>query len=137
MKNSERSRARRRKHLPPCRTGGTLISLGDLPNYHKALKLNESFSHLLDKPVASSRYAALSIDDITKLEETCVIGFVEAQSFSLWFIATMFEFLKDSNCVPEDSVFWQLISAMMNALTTQAKTTFSLQEFLQQTRQES
>ena len=62
---------------------------------------------------------------------------MEAQSFSLWSIATMFEFLKDSNCISEDSLFRQLVSCMMRALTTQAKTTFSLQEFLQQTRRES
>ena len=62
---------------------------------------------------------------------------MESQSFSLWSIATMFEFLKDSNCVRENSVFQQLISSMMTALTSQAKTAFSLQEFLQQVRRES
>ena len=88
---------------------GDAYRFGDFPDYHKALKLNESFSQLLDKPVASSHYVTLSLDGITKLE-TCVRGFVEVQLFSLWSIATMFEFLKDSNCVPEDSVFRQLIS---------------------------
>ena len=33
---------------------GDAYRLGDLPDYHKALKLNESFLRLLDKPVASS-----------------------------------------------------------------------------------
>ena len=37
-------------------------------DYHKTLKINENFSHLLDKPVVSSRYVTLSISDITKLE---------------------------------------------------------------------
>ena len=59
------------------------------------------------------------------------------QLFFLWFIVTMFKFLKDSNCVPEDSVFRQFISSMMTILTSQAKTAFSLQKFLQQVRQES
>ena len=68
---------------------GDAYRLGDLSDYHKALKLNETFSHLLDKPVASSRHVALSVEDITKLE-TCVRGMVEAQSFSLWSITTMF-----------------------------------------------
>ena len=110
--------------------------LGDCPDYHKALRVNESFERLLDKPVSSSRHVALSLDDISKLE-TCARGLVEAQSFSLWSIAAMFKFLKDSNCVPEDSGFCQLISSLTKALTTQARTSYSLQEFLQQTRRES
>ena len=72
---------------------GDTYRLGDFPDYHKALMLNESFSHLLDKPVVSSRHVALSIDDITKLE-ACVMGLVEAQSFFLWSIATMLESLR-------------------------------------------
>ena len=75
--------------------------LCDFPDYHKALHLLKSFSHLLDMPVATSLHVALSISDISDLE-TYVRGLVEAQSLSLWFIATMFEFLKDSDCVPED-----------------------------------
>ena len=107
-----------------------------MSDYHKAPKLNESFSHLLDKPVVSFRHVALSISDIAKLE-TCVRGLVESQSFSLWSIATMFEFLKDSNCVPEDSVFRQLIASMTTALTSQAKTSFLVTTFLQQVFKES
>ena len=56
---------------------------------------------------------------------------MEAQSFSMWSIAIMFE-----NCPSEDFVFRQLIASMTNALTTQVKTTYSLQEFLQQTWRE-
>ena len=117
----------------PC--WGGAYRLGNLPDYHKALKLNESFSLLLDKPVASSRHVTLSIDDITKLE-ACVRELVEAQSYSLWSIATMFEFLTDLNCVPGYSVFRKLIASMTRAFTTQAKTTYLLQEFLQQTKRE-
>ena len=106
-----------------------------MPEYHKAHKLNESFSRLLDKPVVYSRHVALSIEDI-KLE-TCVQGLVESQSFSLWSIAIMFEFLKDSNCVPEDSVFRQLIASMTTALTSQAKASFLVAVFLQQVCKES
>ena len=69
--------------------------------------------------------------------ESCVRGPVEAQSFSLWSIAAMFEFLKDSNCVPEDSSFRQLISSLTKALTTQARTSYYLQQFLQQTKCDS
>ena len=70
--------------------------LGDLPDFHKAPKVSESFSQLLDKPMPSSRYVALSLDDTFKLE-TCVCGLIESQSFFLWSIATMFEFLKEAN----------------------------------------
>ena len=112
------------------------LSSGGLSDYHKTLCFNESFERLLDKPVSSSRHVARSLDDISKLE-TCVRVLVEAQSFSLWSIAAMFEFLKDSNCVPEDSGFRQLISSLTKALTIQARTSYSLQQFLQQTRRES
>ena len=74
---------------------GGAYCLGDLPDYHKALCVDESFGRLLDKPVSSSRHVALSLDDISKLE-ICVRGLVEySQSFSLWAIAAVFEFLKD------------------------------------------
>ena len=115
---------------------GITYCLGDFPDYHKALRISESFERLLDKLVSSSRHVALSLDDISKLE-TCVRGLVEAESFSLWSIAVMFEFLKDSNCVPEDSSFRQLISSLIKALTTEARTSYSLQQFPQQTRHES
>ena len=104
--------------------------LGDMPDYHKAPQLNESFSHLLDKPVASCRHVALSIEDIAKLE-TCVWGLVESQSFSFWSIATMFEFLKHSYCVPQDLVFRQVIASMTTTVTSQVKASFLLAVFLQ------
>ena len=75
---------------------GDVHHLGDLDTFHKAPKVNKSFSQLLDKPVLSSRYVALSLDDTAKLE-TCVYNLLESQSFSLWALATMFEFLKDAN----------------------------------------
>ena len=115
---------------------GDAYRLRDFPDYHKALRVSERFERLLDKPVSSFRHVALSLDDISKLE-SCVRGLVEAQSFSLWSIAVMFEFLKDSNYVLEDSGFCQLISSLTKALTNQAQTSYSLQQFLQQTRRES
>ena len=99
-------------------------------------KVNESFSRLLDKPVSSSRYIALSLDDTLKLE-TCVCVLIESQSFCLWSIATMFEFLKDANCVPGDSIFRQLISSMTTTHNFQAKASISVAAFLQQVRRES
>ena len=62
---------------------------------------------------------------------------MKSHSFSLWSVATMFELIKDSNCVPEDSVFRQLISSMTTALTSQAKASFSIAAFLQQVKKES
>ena len=35
---------------------GDVYRLGGLTDFHKAPKVNESFSRLLDKPVSSSRY---------------------------------------------------------------------------------
>ena len=49
----------------------------------------------------------------------------------------MFEFLKDSNCVPEDIVFRQLVASMTTALNSQAKASFSAVAFLQQAQLES
>ena len=115
---------------------GDVYRLGDKPDFHKAPKVNESFSRLLDKPVSSSRYVALSLEDTSKLE-TCMCGLIESQSFSLWSIVTMFEFLKDANCVPEDSIFRQLIVSMTTALNSQAKASFSVAAFLQQALRES
>ena len=86
--------------------------------------------------MSSSRYIALSLDDTAKFE-TCVCGLIEFQSFSLWSVATMFEFLKVANCVPEDSVFRQLITSMTTALKSQAKASFSAAAFLQQVHRES
>ena len=134
-RGSERPWTRRRKRPPLCHAGGDAYRLGDFPDYHKLSSLMIAsracwISQL--HPLGMSFYPSVT----TKLE-ACVRGVVEVQSFSLWSIATMFEFLKDSNCVSEDSVFRQLIASMTRALITEANTTFSLQEFLQQTRHES
>ena len=59
----------------------------------------------------SSRLVSLSSDDSAKLE-TCLSGQIESQSFSLWVFASIFEFLEESNCVPESPVFHQLVSSM-------------------------
>ena len=53
-------------------TWGDIYRLGDLEGYHKARKINESFSHLLDKPVTSSRCIAVSLDECAKLESCAV-----------------------------------------------------------------
>ena len=102
---------------------GDVYRLGDLHAFHKAPKVNESFSRLLDKTVSSCHYVAWSLDDTTK-RETCIRGLNKSQSFSLWALATMFKFLKDSNCVPEEDVFCHLVASMTTALNSQAKTTF-------------
>ena len=57
--------------------------LGNFDKFHKAPRVNESFSQLLSKPVSSSRYVSMSLDDTAKLE-VCVRGQIESQSFSLW-----------------------------------------------------
>ena len=49
----------------------------------------------------------------------------------------MLEFLKDSNCVPEEDVFRQLVASMTAALNSQAKATLSAAAFLQQVQCES
>ena len=63
---------------------GDIYHLGDLEDFHRAPKLNEKFSRLLDKQVSSLRYLAMTLDETTKLE-TCIRGQLESQSFSLWF----------------------------------------------------
>ena len=88
-----------------------------------------SFSRLLDKPVSLSCYIALSLDDTAKFE-TCIRGQIKSQSFSLWALAMIFEYLKDTNCVPDDA-------SMTTALNSQAKISFSVAAFLQQVRRES
>ena len=98
--------------------------MGDLPNFHKAPKVNESFFRLLDKPVSSSRYVALSLVDAAQLE-ACIRGQIESQSFSLWVLVAVFDHLKDANCVSDDDLFSQLVSSMTTAINSQAKASFS------------
>ena len=69
--------------------------------------------------------------------ETCVHGLIESQSFSFWALLTIFEYLKDANCVPDDAVFRQLVASMATALNFQAKAFFSAVAFLQQVQRES
>ena len=54
---------------------GDVYCLGDLDTFHKAPKINESFSRPLDKTISSSHYVALSLDDTAKLE-TRVCGLI-------------------------------------------------------------
>ena len=42
---------------------GEVYCLGDMEKFHKAPKINESFTRLLNKPVSTSRYVSLSLDD--------------------------------------------------------------------------
>ena len=109
--------------------------LGDLGNSHKTPKINVSFSRLLNKPVSTSRYVSLSLDNSAKLE-ACIRGQIESQSFSLWALAVIFGFLKDSNCVPDGAVFHQLVSSMMS-INSQARASFSAAAFLKQKCQQT
>ena len=77
----------------------------------------------------SSRSLSLFLDDSAKLE-ACIRGQIQSQSFSLWPLAAVFEFLKDSNCVPEDPVFHQLVMSMTKANNAQARAAFSSTSFL-------
>ena len=73
----------------------------------------------VSQPVANFLHVTLSVDYVSDFE-TYVRELVEAQFFSLWSIATMFDFLRDLDCVPQDSVFSQLSSSMFRALAVQA-----------------
>ena len=115
---------------------GDVYRLRDLANFHNASKINESFSRLLHKPVSTSRSVSLSLDGLAKLE-ACICGQIEFQSFSLLALATIFKFLKDSDCVPEDEVFHQLVSSMTTSLNSQAKASFSAAAFSKQKRWET
>ena len=102
----------------------------------KASKINENFSRLLSKPVSTSRYVSLSLEDSAKLE-ACIRGQIESQSFSLWALSAIFEYLKDANCVSDDEVFHQLVSSMTTSINSQAKASFSAAAFLKQKRWET
>ena len=110
--------------------------MGDLSDFYKAPKINESFSRLLDRPVSTSGYILLSLDELATLE-ACIRGQIESQSFSLRALATIFTFLKDSSCAPEDNVFLQLVSSLTVSLNSQAKGSFSAASFLKLKRRET
>ena len=63
-------------------------------------------------------------------------GKIFTQSFSLWALVTVFNYLKDANCVLED-IFNQLVSSMTTAINSQAKASFSTVAFLQQKKQKT
>ena len=92
-----------------------MYCFGDEESFHKALKVSDSFSQLLMKTVSSSRSLSLSLDDSAKLE-ACICGQIQSQSFWLWALTAVFEFLKDSNCIPEGPVFHQLVTSMTDAI---------------------
>ena len=48
-----------------------------------------------------------------------------------------FEFLKDSNCFLDGTVFHQLVTSMTDASNAQARATFSYASFLKQKRRKS
>ena len=100
--------------------------LGDVENFRKAPKVNASFSRSL----------SLSLDKSAKLE-ACIRGQIESQSFSLWVLTSIFEFLKKSNCVPESSVFHQLVLSMTDSINAQDKASSSSAAFLWQKRREA
>ena len=61
---------------------------------------------------------------------------IESQSFSLWALPAVFEFLRDANCVPEDPAFGHIVDSMMTAINTRAKDSFTATFFLQQKSRE-
>ena len=101
---------------------GDVYLLSSLPDFHKAPKLNESFSQLLEKTLASSRTIALSLslDETCKLE-TYLRGMIESQSFTLWSLSAVFEFLRGSDCVPDDPAFGHIVGSMRTGINTQAR----------------
>ena len=108
----------------------------DLCKLHKVPKINESFSRLLDKPVSTSHHVSLSSDELAKLW-TCIREMIKSQSFSLWALASVFAFLKDSGCTPEDNIFHQLILSSTIPRNSQVKASFSAASFLKQKRWET
>ena len=84
----------KKKAVSALRKWGDIYHLGDQDDFHRARKLNEKFSRLLDKQVLSSCYLVMTLDETTKLE-TCICGQLGSQSFSLWAIAAIFASLKD------------------------------------------
>ena len=123
----------KRRPLPLCQP---VLCLGDLPNYFKAPKVNESVSRLLDRPIANSHYVSVSLGEMCKLE-TCIHGMIQSQSFSLWALVSAFAFLKDFGCAPEENVFHQLISSLQVSLNSQVKASFASTLFLMQKRWET
>ena len=47
---------------------GDVYHLGDIIDFHHAPHINKSFSRLLDKKVASSRFVSVSLEECSKLE---------------------------------------------------------------------
>ena len=115
---------------------GQVYRLGDQEKFHKALKVNKSFSRHLTKQVSASCSLSLWLDDSAKLE-SCIRGQIEWQSFSLWAIAAIFEFLKESHCVPDGPTFHQLVSSMTHSINSQARASLSTAVFLKQKRREA
>ena len=114
---------------------GEVYHLGDWEKFHKARKVNESFSCLLHKTVSSSGSLSLSLDDLTMLE-ACIRGQIESQSISLWALASTFEFLKESNCVLNCPVIHLLVCSMMTSINSHAGASFLVAAFLKQKRRE-
>ena len=117
-------------------TWGDVYRLSNLPEFHKAPKLNESFSRLLEKMLAASRSIALSLNETCKLER-CLRGMIESQSFAPGALSAVFEFLHYSNCVPDNPLFGHPVSSMTVAINLQAKASFSAATFLQHKRRET
>ena len=121
----------RKKVTSSLLTWGDIYRLGDLSGFHKATKVNKSVYRLLDKPVASSWYVSLFLDECAKLK-SCIRGFIKSQSFSFWALATVFAFLKDSGCEPECDIFHRLVTSLTVLLNSQAKAAFSATSFMKQ-----
>ena len=78
----------------------------------------------------------MSLDECVKLE-SCVCGLVEAQSFSFWALATVFAFLKDSGCAPDNNIFYHLVTSLTVSLNAEAKAAFSATNFMKQKHRET
>ena len=109
--------------------------LGDLPDYLRPQK-STSFSRLLDRPVTNSRYVAIFLEEMCKLE-TCICGMIESQSCSLWGLSSAFAFIKDSGCALEEQIFHQLISGLQISFNSQAKVSVASVLYLMQKRRET
>ena len=96
---------------------------GDLPVFSPAPMIIGHFSLLLDRPVATSRSILVSFNESAPLE-SFLPGMTESPSFSLWALASVFAFLKDYGCVPEEDSFHQLVQVILYPFTPRLQPLF-------------
>ena len=105
--------------------------LGNIKEFHRAPRINESFSRHLEKQVSSLRFVSMTLDECSKLE-SCVCGLMEAQSSSFWALPSAFAFLKEAGCASGEENFHCLVSSLNLFLSSQAKAAFSVSAFMKQ-----